>query len=226
MKKTFTIRGYTVLAIAIAVVAMTTALISMVVQDRLEGYQATLRVQIANQEALLATIAETTARNGADSVTESIIQDCPLEDRSRFNDLLGRLDSGLSRSQLLELDQLFGACGSFFAERKAVMVARLAREIEILETYISQLQSISNNTETLEQQLSEWKRVAEGEQTQSVLFSELVRLQKAIINELLAGNTAGSDEIISILNEVRETREALLLAKTQTDTIRGNLTAL
>ena len=52
-----------------------------------------------------------------------------------FDDLLGRLNDGLSRTQLVELERLFGRCGSFTSDRKSVMVSRLAREIEIYENY-------------------------------------------------------------------------------------------
>lgn len=199
---------------------------SFVVGERMEQLESTLQVQLAEQKALLATIAETTARNGADSVTESIVRDCALEDRSRFDSLLGQLDSGLQRSELIELEQLFGVCGSFFSERKAVMVARLAREIEVYEAYVAQLSTVTGVDQSKSQTLDQWRTLSEGEQTQSVLFTQLVRLQKDIIDELLAGRAANSEEITAILNEVRETREALLLTKTQTDTLRGDLTSL
>lgn len=199
---------------------------SFIVTERLQQFEVATRLLVAEQEALLSTIAETTARNGADSVTEAIVRDCPLDDRSRFDTLLSSLDKGLPRFELIELEQLFGACGSFYAERKAVMVARLSREIEVYEAYVMQLAEITGEDEVGKQKLEAWQKLAEGEQTQSVLFSELVRSQKAIIDTLLEGKSAESEEIVNILNEVRETREALLLAKTQTDSIRAELTSL
>lgn len=199
---------------------------SYIVSERLQTFEATSRVQIAEQEALLSTIAETTARNGADSITESIVQDCQIDDRSRFDTLLGSLDNGLQRYELIELERLFDSCGSFYAERKAVMVARFAREIEVYESYVEHLSAITGKDEVEEYQVGAWKNLAAGEKTQSALFSSLVRLQKEIIDALLSGKTASSEEIVTILNEVRETREELLYTKTQTDGIRTGLTAL
>jgi hypothetical protein len=220
------LKKYKSTVLIVVFIATTAVVSSIIVSERLEGLESTSRVQIAGQKALLATIAETTARNGADAITESIVIDCALDDRSRFDQLLGSLDQGLLQSELIELEQLFGACGSFFAERKAVMVARLSREIEIFSDQISLLAEITNVNEAAAEQLGSWQVLAENEQTQSVLFSNLVRLQKQIIDTLLEGKSATSPEIVIILNEVRETREALLLTKTQTDTLRANLTSL
>ena len=102
----------------------------------------------------------------------------------------------------------------------------LSREIEIFDTYVKQLSDITGTDEVEELQLNEWKQLAEGEQTRSVLFSKLVLLQKEIIDELLAGNNAASEEIVTILIDVQETREALLMPKTQTDALRADLTSL
>jgi len=214
-----------VLALILCIVAIyVTSMV--IVNERLSNLEATSRLQIAEQKALLSTIAETTARNGADSVTESIIKDCVSGDRNRFDFLLSRLDQGLTQAELVELEQLFGLCGGFFAERKVVMVARLGREIEVLETQTIRLQDITGTDEAQELQLPQWQRLVEGEQTQSVLFSSLVRLQKEIIDTLLTGKSPTSDEIVAILNEVGETREALLLTKGQTDELRAGLTSL
>lgn len=225
---TFTdyLKKYKLLILLILFVAAVGLVSSYIVNERLENLEATTRIQIAEQKALLSTIAETTARNGADSITESIVRDCAIDDRSRFDTLLSSLDSGLPRFELIELEQLFGSCGSFYAERKAVMVARLSREIEIYESYVIQLAEITGDDEAESQRLAEWQKLSEGEQNQSVLFTQLVRAQKEIIDTLLSGKSATSDEIVTILTNVREIREALLMAKTQADTVRADLTSL
>lgn len=214
------------LGLGLLVIGVVALLSTHIANERLEGLANKNRLLIEEQKALLAAIAETTARNGADSITEQLITDCALSDRNQFNELLGGLDQGLTQPELAELEQLFTACGGFYSQRKAVMVARLSREIEVLETYVAQLEIVTGQDESTAQQLTEWQKLGEGEQNQSVLFKKLVQLQKQIIDTLLAGNTAESEEILAILEEVGQTREALLLAKTQTDTIRDNLTAL
>lgn len=217
---------YKVLLLVTAVCVAAAIASQIIVEQRLQKLELQVSVKVTQQQSLLATIAETTARNGADSVTEAIIIDCPLDERSRHDQLLSQLDQGLSRAQLLELDALFTGCGSFYAQRKAVMVARLDREISVYKDYVWLLDSVTGQDEAEVHSLGMWQELIEGEQTQSVLFTELVRLQQAIIDELLAGNTAQSEVIADILVEVQETRESLLLAKTQTDTLRAQLTAL
>ena len=95
----------------------------LISREKLEDLKSTLEVQITEQRALLSTIAETTARNGADEVTERVITDCALDERAQFDELLGKLDTGLNRTELVILERLFGRCGSFYSERKSVMVA-------------------------------------------------------------------------------------------------------
>jgi len=211
----------------IALAIATGVFLSMyIVQQRMQTFEANSRVQLAEQQALLSTIAETTARNGADSITESIVRDCSIDDRSRFDTLLGSLDSGLPRYELIELERLYLACGNFYAERKAVMVARLSREIEIYESDIAQLSDITGRDQSDNYKLAAWQQLAAGEATQSQHFSAMVRAQKQIIDTLLTGKSAASEEIKTILSEVSEIKEALLLAKTQTDMLRTDLTAL
>jgi hypothetical protein len=217
-KKSAFLLGFGLVVIVVLVAFIITEL-------RTSSYESQLRAAVADQNAFLVTVAELTARNAADSVTESIVQDCPVGERVRFDLLLGSLDQGLTQTELTELDALFASCGSFFAERKAVMVARLQREIEILEGY-NRLYEQFADSDAIAEQMEGWRELLEGEQMQSVLISELVRLQKDIIDELLAGRNATSPEILSILSEVRESREALLLANTQTDALRSTLSSL
>jgi len=104
-----------------------------IASERVDSYEVTARVQVAEQQVVLNTIAETISRNGADSVTESVIKDCPVNERVRFDNLLGRLDAGLGVAELRELDGLFNSCASFFADRKSLMAARFDREVEVYE---------------------------------------------------------------------------------------------
>ena len=221
-----TIQKYRWPAIMLLAIGTGIFLSMYIVNERMQTFESNSRIQLAKQQALLSTIAETTARNGADSITESIVRDCSIDDRSRFDTLLSSLDSGLPRYELIELERLYLACGNFYAERKAVMVARLSREIEIYETDVAQLSDITGRNQSDAYKLPAWQQLAAGEATQSQHFSAMVRAQKQIIDTLLTGKSASSDEIRTILTEVGEIKEALLLAKTQTDMLRTDLTAL
>jgi len=224
MFEAFTKYRWFIAALVFAVAVTITS--TFIVDQRTQQTVSTIQVQLAEQQALLSTIAETTARNGADSITEAIVTDCAIDDRSRFNDLLGSLDAGLPAYELIELEQLFAACGNFYSERKAVMVARFSREIEIYEVYIDQLSAITGSDQAQEYKLAEWQQLAQNEEGQNVLFETLVSSQKEIIDNLLAGNTSESEQITTILSQVRETKEALILATTQAGTLRSELTAL
>ena len=201
-------------------------LVNTLVNNRFQEIELQTREQISKQLSLLSVIAETTSRNGADPVTESIVRDCAVDERVKFDDLLGRLDGGLSRSQLVELERLFGRCGSFSSDRKSVMVSRLTREIEIYEDYVNQLTLISGEDHTIQYDVEKWQSLSEKEQKQSELFSNLVRLQDEIITTLLDGKSANSPEITEILQRVREVQEALILANTQAKNIRSELIPL
>ena len=141
----------------LAGIALVYFIVSAAVNERLSDLQLETKILISEQETLLASIAEITARNGADKVTEQIIVDCSTTERIRFDELLGSLNRGLNRSELTELERLFGRCGNFFSQRKSVMVSRFQREVEIYETFVLQLSSLSGNDEIGPHNVSGWK---------------------------------------------------------------------
>jgi len=201
-------------------------LVNYMTNQRFEDLEAQTRLLIADQETILVSIAETTARNGADAVTESIVRDCPIEERAAFDTLLGSLDNNLNQTQLVELERLFGRCGSFYAERKSVMVARLAREIEVYEAYVAQLGAIVNKDVSDSFQLEQWQQLSVAEQKLGALSTELVLKQDNIIKTLLAGNSPQSSEIEVILREVNEIQETLAVTNQQVGNLRSELVSL
>jgi hypothetical protein len=201
-------------------------LFTSTVDNRFKEIELSTRLQIANQQIVLTAIAEITARNGADAITESVVRDCTISERVQFDDLIGRLDSGLVRNELVELERLFGRCGSFYSERKSVMVTRLAREIEIYENYVSQLSVIIEEDASASFPVKKWQALAAGEKKQSELFSKLVRLQDEIISTLLDGLAVSSPEITDILQEVQEAQGTLIVTNKQTSKIRSELIPL
>ena len=199
---------------------------AVVVYMRLSSLRDQLSLEIAEQQTLLVALSETTARNGADSVTESIIKDCSQDDRSNFDDLLGRLDKGLSKSELLKLENIFGNCGSFYAQRKALMVSRLGRELEVYSAYVEQLNTLTTIDVSTEYNVEGWKQLVEQEKKQSELFSALVTQQDTIITTLISGTKTDSIEMKTILQEARETQEKLLLENRETAETRATLIPL
>lgn len=197
--------------------------ITVAVDQRFKELESQTRLLISDQQTILAAIAETTARNGADAVTESVVRDCPNEERNRFDTLLGSLNNGLNQAELVELERLFGRCGSFFAERKSVMVSRLNREVEVYSAYVNQLNTVTGDNVSDTYNLEEWQKLATEEQKLSTLFSELVVKQDEIISTLLTGSSPQSQEIITILREVNEIQETLAVTNAQINTLRTEL---
>jgi hypothetical protein len=201
-------------------------LATVLMQLRLKDLREQMTIQIVEQQTVLVDIAETTARNGADTVTESIIKDCRVMERTEFDDLLGRLDKGLSRAELTKLKSLFGSCGDFYAQRKTLMVSRLAREVEVYGHYVEQLQTLTDKQVRQTYQVDSWNTLVGQEEKLSELFSALVLQQENIIDTLLSGKLADSEAMKTILQEAQETQELLLLANRQTADTRTGLIPL
>jgi hypothetical protein len=201
-------------------------IITMLINGRFNELEQNTRLLIADQQSLLVAIAETTARNGADSVTESIISDCSVTERNEFDDLLGKLDSGLSHSQLSTLERLFGRCGTFYSERKSVMVSRLSREIEVYESYVNLLSAQRDENLAEAFNVSEWQALAAEERKQSEMFTDLVSVQNEIITTLLAGKSPTSPEMAEILRRAKEIQETLIVVNMQASNLRSKLVSL
>ena len=194
--------------------------------NRLDELSLHTQTAIAEQQTLLVAIAEATARNGADSVTESIVKDCSYDERNEFDRLLSNLNNGLTNTELTSLERLFGRCGAFYAERKAVMVSRLAREIEVYTYYVEQLELITDEDMSEVYNTEDWAALAAEEQKISELFAELVTLQDQIISSLLAGNSPQSEELSQILLKANEVQETLVVTNTQAGAIRSKVLPL
>jgi hypothetical protein len=216
----------TLLAGIVTAVVIVYVVSLQVTNARLEQLSSHTETTLAEQQTLLVAIAEATARNGADSVTESVIKDCPANERNQFDDLLSNLNHGLSNTELTTLERLFGRCGAFYAQRKAVMVSRLAREIEVYEYYVEQLSLITGNDQSEIYSIEEWQTLVAEEQKISSLFAELVSLQDEIITSLLAGNSSQSDELSAILLKANEVQETLVVANTQAGMMREQILPL
>lgn len=223
MKQWLTSRNAVVLILG---VLATYFVVTSLVDARFHNVETSIRGQIFEQESLLTAIAEATSRNGADAITESIVKDCTVTERSQFDNLLSRLNNNLTRSELVELERLFGRCGTFFSERKNVMVSRLSREIEIYKNFVDQLSVVKDEDLNEKFSVSVWQELASEEKKQSELFAELVNLQDSIIKTLLSGKSAGSPEIVEILQQVQEVQGTLIVTNKQTANVRSRLISL
>ncbi len=196
--------------------------VSWYVADRESDMQAALQVVIAEQETTLAALAELIDRDGADAVVTEIIKDCTPVERDRFDVLLGSLSTN-TPTELQELDSLFSACGNYFAQRKAVMVARFEREVEVYGTYVSMYALLDSRADTAMYPVADWKRLVTLELERRVLVQRLVEIQRLIIDELLKGTQPKSEPIQLLLGDANEMREQVGFVGMQIDSLRESI---
>lgn len=178
--------------------------------------------EVDEQERRLSNIAEITDRNGADEVVESIIRDCSIANRQRFDSMLDRLGT-LNTTELDEVQDLFDACAGFYASRKAVMVSRLDREFEMYRDMVDMLRIIDDSITVERYQVGQWERLVELEKRRSSVFSQQVDVQQEIITALRDGESIGSENIQARLSEAQNINEEAFVINQQIDALRREL---
>ncbi|MBY0538368.1 hypothetical protein K2P47_03135 [Patescibacteria group bacterium] len=181
---------------------------------------ATLDAAILIQKDNLADLADITRVNGADATTDRIITDCSAGERERFDTLLDKLQGNISKDELNELNTLFYACGSFFADRKAVVATKLLREVEVLSDYLDLRSIVTSKSSEGSSQLEAWKKLAESELKTAEYFKELVLLQGKIIVLLSSGQTPTSPEVLATLSQVSTIRGQMLVLGNQIEVLK------
>lgn len=178
-----------------------------------------IQINIDRQVAHMHELANITDRNGADETISAIIADCPK--RNEFEVLLVRLGT-LDKKELIEVQQLFESCGSFYAERKALMVSRFEREFNVLKDNFNLLRTLDaeNGTDEI---LAQWERIIALERERSGLLNEQVTLQQTIITALVAGKKTNSKDVSESVQRAQKIGESLSVLDKQIDDIRGEL---
>jgi hypothetical protein len=199
--------------------------VSFYIHAQQAEYVSMMKLLVAEQETTLISIAEVTDRNGADAVVAEIVKDCDIVDRQKFDALLGNLGT-LTKVELVEVDQLFGACGNFYAERKALMVARLNREFEVYQDYVTLLDTVDSRSEEILYPVAKWSELTAFELQRSSLSYELVVIQKDIIQTLLDGVSIQSAQMLSEVTKAQEVNDTLSYIGVKIDTIREDIIGL
>lgn len=210
------------IALGLASVALVFFAASYFVEEREKEIVSGITIEIVKQEKTLSNIAEITDRNGADAVVESIILDCPGPSRVRFDELLDRLGT-LNNAELQEIDSLFNACARFFAERKAVMVARMEREFEIYKSLVDLLSVVDDAIAVQEYKITDWQELVRLEKQRSKIFSDQVDVQRTIITALRSGSLVGSEDIQRLLSDAQNITEQAVVTNQQIDGLRKKL---
>ena len=193
--------------------------VSWYVHSVQENIKVTTQLKIAEQKKVLGVLFEVINNDGADAVVEAIIKDCSIENREHFDTQLGNL-ANLKGQELVEMEQLFNACGNFFSERKAVMVARLQREYEVYLDLIEIFSAIDSNVEELTHNAGSWGTLVELETKRSVLSTKLVAIQGSIIDSLQVNVSINSDQMQATLVEGQRMKEELRVLSGEINQLR------
>lgn len=175
--------------------------------------------RISEQSDYLYELATLTDRNGADSAIETIVADCGRRDE--FDSLLVKLGS-LNKKDMVTLQSLYDSCGTFYAERKALMVTKLERELEIYADQVSLL-TILNSDVIHTSRLSEWQTLVAHEKTRSSLLLDQSILQTKIITLLISGSSKDSTAVHQLVRDAQDTWDLLGVADHTIDVLRENL---
>jgi len=209
--------------VAVAGAVMINQYVDLNVANRLEKTVLTLDAEIAKQELLLNNVADLTKELGTDDITERILIGCQFDDRERFDQLLNLLAATISQPELKELDILFYKCGSYYADRKSLMAARLDREVVVYHEYQNLRTNLLSVTEPVADKIDQWKNLASMEIKLAEQFKTLVDLQGEIIQTLLAGKSRTSPEINATLEKVTAIRGEMAVRTQQIEAIRNSL---
>lgn len=210
-----------VLTIALPLVglAITIAVGAFVAHYNQQRVTESIQKHLDAQVAILWDLAVVTDRNGADEVVSRIIADCPR--RGEYETLLNDLGI-LSKKELITVQNLYESCGSFFAERKALMVTKLERELHIAHEY-AEILSIVNKKSVSSYKLDTWKEVVAKEETRSALLSDQTAIQSKIIALLISGATTSSKDVRALVQDAQDIGELLNVQDHEIDTLRGKI---
>lgn len=206
-------------------IAVAYFVVSFAVQSRLQSLSTVAGEEFAQSEAAAQALVTVISRLGADQVADTIVSNCPAADLAKYNNLLGRLNDGLSQSELQDLDRNFGRCGYRNYQRRSILVLQLDHLVSAMLISHRQLVSLHANKISTEE-IALWQDLLEAEYTLTQQFRRLTELQDQIIQALLLGGTITSPEIEEILLEVKQVRDAMTVRNLQLETLRDQLSVL
>lgn len=191
------------------------AISQKVVNDRLAVFKDDIEKDLVLAEKNTDTLVTLIARGGINEMAANIISDCPANERQEFDTKLGKLDSGLSLSDLVAVERLFSRCAPVFAIHRAIMVMQLRQEMVGYQNLVAQRKLLGDYTKH-DSKLQILDNILDNEEKVSDLSFALVALQKEIISNLIAGVAVDSNEAYqlklkgqSLQNELKIATESL-----------------
>lgn len=217
MYRTIQLNKKTILKI-ILVLCIIIGFVFVYIRLHQEKFVAHTKLKISEQQTTLSSIALLTSKDGADNVVSKIIKDCSPENRALFDEKLSNLPQ-LKGQELVQMEQLFNACGNFFVERKAVMVARLNREYEVYADLIEIISVVGERFDESVYKKTQWEQLVALETKRSDLSSALVDVQGDIIRALKNNVTIASDQMQAELVEAQKTKQSLVAVTLEIDSL-------
>jgi len=175
-----------------------------------------VQAQIDTQEVYMYALAEMTDRNAADEEVDAIVKDCGRRDE--YERLLMNLGT-LSKKDLVVMQGLFESCGNFYAERKALMVSKLDRELKAYRE-LNDYMKLLNKKNTDLVLLETWGELVTLEKARSSFLNEQTQLQSKIISELISGNNPSSESVVALARDAQDINELLLVHDQRIDGVR------
>lgn len=175
---------------------------------------------IYEQEVKLDSIVNSFS-NSSPTAT-SLVSDCSIKDRQRFDDLLSRLGE-LNRPDLVELENLFGGCAYYFATNKANKAEILGLEIEVYKNHLRAAATVDQELETKLQKVDTWLEISRLAKEQASLTNQLVLIQSDIIDLLLEYYSINSSTVQDKVSEAQEVRENIVFIDQQISDLKRGL---
>jgi len=210
------------LLLGLACVAAGWFVAQYVISNRTEVFTASLHRSLSDQHAIVLNKIESMRGDTVSDTVSSLVADCNIEQRQRFDTLLDRLESPMTQAELSELHKLFNECAYFFSDRRRLLSLELSGAVHTLEV-LSGVAAKYSLTPISESNLSLYNEIANNERQLASLFNQLVKYQGAIIAELLSGNTPQAPALVAIREAVRVTRSEMNTTTVQIETARRQI---
>ena len=181
--------------------------------------EAEVHTMLTEELEYMRTLAEITDQNGADDITEIIISDCPR--RSEYEELLNSLAT-LTKRDLIAVQTLRESCGSFYSERKALMVSKLEREFTQYTKLLTLLATLTERDIELYHE-KEWEEIVSLEKSRSTALRDQERLQSEIITALISGESVQSVQVTTLARDAQDINELLVVYNQRIDEIRARV---
>lgn len=194
---------------------------SVVVEKRMYDVRLHVDTKYEVQKEEVIKTASLLGKGATNEAVSQVVPECPLDELSKYDDLLSSLDKGLERTELEALETLFNRCGSVASGRRAGMALMLEKEVGFLSLLAEQKKNLGSEEEL--DMIADWQTLAQKEMQISDLYTKLVQAQGAIINALLDDVAPTEIAVENIRAGAQKVREDLNVLTGEASALRTTL---